>query len=292
MRYFTALVNKIANCNLKRQFLWSILILFLTSCDFTKQEIIAKVDSHELHYEDVYRHFQQMNIPIDDQKLVDEFVTDWIKQKVVDLELKELNPSAHYENQHQAEKNRYALNLFSMENKIIEERLDTLITEDEILQYYRNNRDNYISKSYIVKALYIKIPDSISVSEKLKTAFLLKKDKDREVVKKYGNLYATNFYFEEDKWIFFEDLVRDIPMTEDSKEQLIKNKEHAVFTDKNDIYLLNIFDFRYKRSETPLDFEKEKIRKHILKRRINTLREEIRINILENAKEKYIIERY
>lgn len=287
MRYSTVLGNS--------HFIYTIfgsLLFFFSSCDFSKQEKIAQVDDFVLFEEEVLEHLEKMELSSNDQEAFDQYVKNWINRKVVTLELNNADASLAYQNDYKAKQNKYDLDLFALENMRIEMEVDSSISEEEILSYYQKNRSNYVSKTYIVKALYIKIPDSIPAVEQLKKAFLLKNDKDRNEVKKYGNLYATHFYFEEEKWIFFDDLVRDIPMTDKAKNNLILKRDHALFTDKNDIYLLNILDYKEKRANKPLEFEKNKIRKHILKRRINNLREEIRQNILNDAKEKHTITLY
>jgi len=288
MKYSIVLVN---SRRITHTIIGSVLV-FLSSCDFSKQEKIAQVDDFVLYEEEVLEHLEKMELSSNNQEAFELYVDDWINRKVVTLELNKADALLAYQNDYKAKQNKYELDLFALENILIEMVVDSTISEDEILSYYQKNRSNYVSKSYIVKALYIKIPDSIPAVEQLKKVFLLKNDKDRNEVKKYGNLYATHFYFEEEKWIFFDDLVRDIPMTDNAKTNLILNRDDAIFTDKNDIYFLNILDYKEKRANEPLEFEKNKIRKHILKRRINNLREEIRQNILNDAKEKHSITHY
>jgi len=143
-----------------------------------------------------------------------------------------------------------------------------------------------------VKALYIKIPDSVDAVKNIEKSFLLKNDKDREEILKYANLYATNFYLEEEKWIFFEDLVRDMPITDGTKERLIVKKDHGIFTDKDNVYFLNILDYRIKNTTAPLEVEKETIRRIILKRRSNELRKKMNQTIIDEIKAKHTVNRH
>lgn len=266
-------------------------ILFLIglfSCDFLDRNIIAEVDGHKLYESDFEDYADALDLHPNDS-LKEVFIVNWMKHHAVSQLLKKKSKKRYLTNKHRTQESLTSLNLFELENILIQDKLDTTITEDEITEYYERNRENYLTNSYIVKGLYIKIPDSIPEGKLLEEAFMLKKDKDLDIIEKYANIYSSNFYFEEKKWIFFEDLVRDVPLSEENKKELILSKGAKVFEDGNYKYLLNIFDYKLKETTAPLAFERERIKKHIIKRRINRLRNEVKNKLLSEIDEKYKI---
>lgn len=277
---------------LKKAVIFVSLLLVFAGCSGEKGSLWAEVNDHQLYEYDADEIMIAQQLSPENEEHVALFIDSWIEQQLVNTETMEVNPSDYRLNEIKSEQTLYYLNLFELENSYISKNLDSVVTNSEIMAYYKKNRDNYLNKSFIVKALYIKIPDSISAVRNIEKSFLLKNDKDRAEILKYANLYATNFYFEEEKWIFFEDLVRDIPITEGTKERLIVKKDHGIFTDKNNVYFLNILDYRIKNTTVPLEIEKETIRKIILKRRANELRKKMNQTIIDEIKVKHTVNRY
>lgn len=265
----------------------SSLLVFLLSCDFNKEEVVCKVGEYELTDKQLEQLILLNDDNVDNEKDRENALNIWIDRQMINLETEKNMPEAFIKNKLKADIELSDRNLFDLENNYIREHLDSIVSEDEIQAYYKKHRDNYVSNSYIVRALYLKVSDTIGNHEKIAEAFLLKNDKDKEEVKKYGNLYATNFYFEENKWIFFEDLIRDIPIDEGKKKKLIVNKDHSIYKESGFTHYINILDYRLKEISSPMEFEKRLIQKHILKRRINKLRETAKETILENVREKY-----
>ncbi len=267
----------------KAAFLGS-LSLLLINCSFEKKEVIASIGNFDLLESDFIDYVNAFGYSVADEQIRQQFIEDWLLQQSISMELERVNPQKLNENRFKTEQSLKQLNLFELENHYLEQKVDSVVTEDEILAFYKENRDNYVQSSYIVKALYIKIPDTIPAIKYIERSFMLKNDKQRADIQKYGNLYASTFYLEEDKWIFLEELVRDMPITEEQKIEIVKSKGQAKFKDKNDVFFLNVLDFRIKKTTAPLDFEREHIVKHIKKRRINSIREEVRQKILNDVK--------
>jgi hypothetical protein len=259
----------------------SSLLAFLFSCDFQNDNIVCEVGKYQLSEDELDEIIFLNNI--DRGKAIEE----WIDMQLLKLELEENAPEVLNSNQQKVEKELAERNLFELENQYIRENIDSLISDSEIQSYYEKHRENYVKQSYIVRALYLKVGDTIGDHNKLAESFLLKNDKDKEEVKKYANLYATNFYFDEKKWIYFEDLVRDIPISESKKKELIINRDNAIFKEGGYTHFINILDYQLKNISSPMEVEKKLIEKHILKRRVNALREKARETIIENVRQKY-----
>jgi len=212
---------------------------------------------------------------------------NWIKETRIKLEIVEQSPADKIANEIQAEKDLMHLNLFDIENQFIQQNIDSVVADSEIQKYYKDHRNNYKKESYIVRALYIKMPDSVVQKVNMNDLFLLKNEKDKKKVKEFAKLYATSYYFEEKRWIYFDDLVREIPILTEEKEEIIKSRGDAVFKKNKETHFINVLDFRTKNISSPMEIERSKIRQHILKKRINKLRNTAKETILKHVKEKY-----
>lgn len=263
------------------------LLVFLFSCDFQNEEVVCEVGEYQLFENDLEEIIILNDGNLDNTEDREKAIEAWVDMQLLKLELEEKAPDVLRLNQQKVEKELAERNLFELENRYIRKNLDSIITDKEIQTYYEKHRENYVTQSYIVRALYMKVADTLGDHNALAESFLLKNDKHKEDVKKYANLYATNFYFEDKKWIYFEDLIRDIPISENKKKELIVNRDNAIFKESGFTHFINILDYRLKNISSPMEVEKKLIETHILKRRVNALREEARETIIENVRQKY-----
>lgn len=268
------------------------LFLFLFSCSTLFDKKICKVGDKVLYEKDLNTIVRLFYSEFSEEEAKNLAIEQWANQQRIKLEIESTSPDIFLANTLQTENELMNLNLFELENKFIQNHLDTVITESEIQDYYNKHRENYKSQSYIVRALYIKIPDTMGATLGIDDYYLLNNDKDREEIKKYANLYATNFYFEEKRWIFFDDLVREIPIAQKEKNELIINRGKAKYIANGETHYINILDYRTKSISSPLEAERNVIRRHVITRKINKLRENAKETILQNVKEKYPITYY
>lgn len=284
-KYFTVWESSLIPIVIGKVVIIGSLLLFMHSCQWNQSPVVCEVGEHELTEEElsVLMDFYRSDFP--KEKLRDKVIEEWVNQRLIEVRMKEKLPEVYQNNMLKAEKEATHLHLFELENNYISENLDSTVTDQEIQEYYEKHRENYKTSSFIVKALYLKVPDTITSKSSLKEYFLLKNDKDFDEVKKYGNLYANNFYLGENKWIYFDDLVKEVPMSEEQKEQLIRNRGESTFNIDGFTYFINVLDFRTKTISSPMETEKSIIRTHILKRRVHQLRKEAKETILENVKE-------
>ena len=116
-------------------------------------------------------------------------------------------------------------------------------------------------KDYIVKALYLKVSKGTPDIEKPQLHFKLEQEADVNEMRYYADLYAVQFHYNPDQWLFFEDVLKVIPLEEVNTESFLrKKKKKIMFEDDNFIYFVNITDFMLKDAISPLSFEKERRR--------------------------------
>ncbi len=285
---FTALEISVNFKRLGKVALTGSLLVFLFSCSSLQSEnVICSVEDHQLTtstLEELMNYYADEYSP---EHLRERVIEQWAFQKQIELAIEKQQPQQKKWNELQGRDELTDLHRFDLENNYIAQQLDSSVSDQEIQTYYDNHREQYKSKSYIVHALYIRIPDSIAEQVPFADHFLLKNDKDEQLIQQYAKLYAENFYFDRDKWIYFDDLTKEIPMSDNKKQNLILQKGASIFHVDNWTYFINVIDYRSKSVSSPLQIEKNNIKKRILKRRINTLRQEAKETIAENVKEQY-----
>jgi len=263
--------------------------ILITACSNDKKEnAIARVYDNYLYKDDVKSILNNELSKKDSALLVKSFINSWI-EKNIELKKAEENLTATDKDvQQQLDDYRISLINYKYENAFVNEKLDTVVSNQEIVKYYNENSSNFELKDNIIKVLYVKIKRESPMVNKFKKLFKVINDKNKKTLEDLSVQYADNYYFKEDAWLLFDDLLKEIPIKTYDKEQFLQNNRSVEIVDADYVYLVNIIDFKIKESISPLAFEKQNIRNIILNKRkiamIQQLRKELRLDA-ENKRE-------
>ena len=273
-----------------------LVIIIIVSCDSeeVKQEKVkvARVGSIYL-YEEVLDKDIQSGLGKEDSLLFrDQLINNWIEEQIVLQKAEEVLPQGAKDVKDRLENYRKSLIIYAYEQQFIKERLDTAVSSIEIEEYYAAHKDDFMLKDYIVKALYLKVSKETPDIEKPKLHFKLEQEADVNEMRYYADLYAVQFHYNPDQWLFFEDVLKVIPLEEVNTESFLRKKKKIMFEDDNFIYFVNITDFMLKDAISPLSFEKEKIKTILLNLRTIDLRNKLREDLHNDAIKAQQVETY
>ena len=179
-----------------------------------------------------------------------------------------------------------------LEHKLVNEKLDTVVSDDEIQKYYNAHQADFQLNDYLVKVLYLKIPVDAPDIDKIGMYYKLYKETDIEEIDVYAKIYATNYYYDEQHWIYFDDLLKEVPLQDINKDRFIMKRSKTRFEEGGYYYFLNVLDYKLKNSTSPLSFERENIKERIINIRVKELRNEIKQEIISKAYDNNAIKRY
>lgn len=229
--------------------------------------------------------------PEDSAAFAQLFINNWLRDQAL-LNKAEYNlTDAQKDVQKQLDELRLTLLIYSYENQFLAQNLDTIVNESEIKEYYKNNQEEFILKDYIVKVIYAKVEKSTRDKQKLIKWFDSGKEADMQNFLVYCEEKATNFYFDEQSWLRFDDLLKEIPIETYNKEAFIK-KGRIHFEDDYYLYFLNFLDNRLKDDISPLSLERDNIKAIILNQRKDELVNKMRQDIVNDAMNNQQLEIY
>ncbi|MBU2018454.1 MAG: PD-(D/E)XK nuclease family protein [Bacteroidetes bacterium] len=263
------------------------LLLFI-AC--SRDELIARVNEHELFQSDLNAAMRAYGLNYKNKAEIQKFVNDWCQSMAMADEL-----DANFKNLSQENKIRTDLFLGELaeyaltENKLLQ-KIDTVVTEEQLKTYYESHAEEFTLQDFIIKVLFLKISKKAPVIEKVKTAFLLKNDKDIAKIESYAKLYAEDFYFDDENWVFFTKIRNKIPIKGVDKDNMVLNRTKTYYTDDEYVYFINILDYKVKDDVSPLDFVRVQVKDRILINRMNEKREKIQTQLNLEIKNKHAIE--
>jgi hypothetical protein len=143
-----------------------------------------------------------------------------------------------------------------------------------------------------VKVLYIKTPINIPNLDKLKKLCYSSSIKDAEQLKTMCIQYANNYFMNDNTWLMFDDLKKEIPQLKEVPEYTVQNGKIFEFTDATSFYFLKIIEVKSKNTLSPLTFEKNNIKSMLINERKQKLINTIKKDFFDNAKTNKELEIY
>jgi hypothetical protein len=241
--------------------------------------VVARANDKELRISEVAEKIPDGLPSRDSITLAENYISKWIQNEILTRKAKETLKSDELDFDKQLEEYRNSLLLFSLEQKLVSQYLDTVITQQEIEAYYIENRSQFELKGNIVKFDFVKINKRSRHAREFRN--LLKADKDESMMRlaEYAEKNATDYWFA-GEWVSFNDLLDEMPLEVDNQELFLRRNSYAEATDSLFLYFVRINDFKTSDSISPLEFEKDKIRNIILNAR--------KIDLIERKRQEFI----
>ena len=170
------------------------------------------------------------------------------------------------------------------ETKVVEANLDTTINAQEIEAYYNEHRDNFILKDNIVKVQYFKIAERSAALPKIKKILYSSVTKDKELLLNLLSENADNFFMNDSTWLLVDDIRKEIPSLREQENFTFSTGRVLEINEEGVYYFLKVKDVMTKNSYSPLNFERNNIRKFILNNRKTQLVNQYKQSLLEKAK--------
>lgn len=266
-----------------------LVICLFTQCKYFKKNNkqqgteLARVYDTYLYLEEVLDQMPEKMHGKDSVAFVQNYAENWAKQQVVLLHAEKNLSDDQKDVEYELESYRNALITYAFEKELVNQRLDTAVTNAEIEAYYNKNPQNFELKDNIIKVIYIKVKKSAPKLNKLKEWYRSEKPADRKALEEYCHQFAENYFLEEDAWLLFDDLLKEIPIETYDKEQYLKNNRFIELTSGDYLYYVNIKGFKIKDSVSPLSFERDNIKNIILNKRKLSIIESMKKDVYNEA---------
>jgi hypothetical protein len=184
----------------------------------------------------------------------------------------------------QVEDYRRSLVNYVYQGKMIEANLDTAVSSEEIQNYYDDHRENFILRDNILKVNYLKVPVLAPGLPKIKKLIWAATPKDKEQLEQLCSQNAENFFMNDSTWLFLDDIKKELPALKDQPEYVLHPGKVIEFEDDQYYYYLKVKDVKTKNAYSPINFERQNIRKFILNNRKTQLISQYKQTLLEKAK--------
>ena len=287
--------SKLTKHNTKGYLTIGLLLALFFSCDLLSEphdeNPLARVKDMYLYPEDLENLYNPEMNANDSARIRANYIHNWINEMLL-LDKAELNlKESQKDFQKQMESYRNSLLIYEYEKKIIEQSLDTQVTQSEIQEYYEANLQNFTLKDDVVLAQYSKIPSEAPKLQEARRWYKSDKTEDKNAYVDYCLQFASIFQ-QEKSWMYLNDFVELVPLQLSIASGQLKNNSYLELSDSTAVYFIQIGDFKIKNSPTPLSMEKKRIASIILNQRKLSLIKKMKSDLYNRALVKKDFELY
>ena len=262
-----------------------------TAAELFGDEVVARVGEHRLQRSDVTAYIPAGVSSEDSLALARQYINAWAEELIF-LDMAESRLSKEEKDvSKELEEYRRTLLKYRYEERYINERLDTLISDEEVRAYYQDHLDKFLTERPLLKTRYMVIPvDSRSLT---KIRNLMSSDDAMDAIAADSLAFtaAIRYVDSSDSWMDAILLARELGTDEVSMMKALKGHFIEFLGDDDNIRVAYVVDIVQKGSPAPLDYCEERIRDLILSARKHELVSGLERDLLSDArnKEKFVI---
>jgi hypothetical protein len=241
---------------------------------------VAEINKVFLYYDEIPHQLIQKGMnSADSSAVVQNYINKWTKRELLLMKAEEnLSPELKTEIASELEETRTNLLIYQYQRQMMLEKMDTVISDSEMQNYYNANEKSFLLSSNIVKALFIKLPVETPDIEKIKRLARSDSQSDMQQLESYCFQFAEKFDDFNENWIPMSRLSVELREDIQNEESFLKRNTFFETRDSASVYLISVRDYRLRATLAPFEFVKDDIKRIIW----NTRRFEF-IQALENG---------
>lgn len=279
-----------------------LLALLAVSCKMTRQfqdaasemfrgEVVAKVNNHKLYRSQLQKYIPAGVSPEDSASLARQWINAWAEDLLLlDMAEEQLSDADKDVNK-ELEEYRRTLLKYRYEQLYINQRLDTLITDEEIEAYYAANQDRFRLERPLLRSRYMIISADARSLKLLKQK--MSSDDVMEVMEadSLGAYAAIKYVDAADTWMDAITLAQEMGTDYRTMLGSIKHQFYEYPDNNGNLRVAYIAEMAPEGKPAPIEYVYERIRDIILSSRKHKLETDLENQLLEDARsnEKFVI---
>ena len=271
-------------------------LLLMAGCDYfqksSKEVVVAECYGKYLYESDLVGIVPEGTTIMDSIQRVSTFIDSWVRRQVLihqaenNLNMEELDLKK------QMDEYRNSLVIYAYESQLINQKLDTIVTEDEIAEYYEQNKEDFQLRNTMVRVAYVILDEGNKQEEMFRK---LMSDPDTLLLQNIDVLasyYAVKSHLDVDQWMRLDELTNIIPIEIFNAESFLKKNKFVCFDMNEYTYMVRFVEYLLEESISPLDMVRTNIKSVILAQRKKALLDKMQTSVYEKAKRDRAFEVY
>ena len=253
--------------------------------------VVARVGEHRLMRSELAAYIPAGVSSEDSLSLAQSYINAWAEELLfVDMAESRLSPEEQDVSK-ELEEYRRSLLKYRYEERYINERLDTLISDEEVRTYYKEHTDKFLVDRPLLKTRYMVIPADSKSLRKIKELMGSDDAMDAIAADSLAFTAALKYVDSADSWMDAILLARELGTDETSMMKSLRGRFIEQKGDDGNLRVAYVVDIVQKGSPAPLDYCEERVKDIILNARKHALSDGLERDLLKDAlaKGKFVI---
>lgn len=273
-----------------RKLLTYLLPLLLCSCTAISSlvhddQVVARVGEHKLYKSELEQFIPNMIPAADSVRLAGQYINTWaMDQLYLDVAEAQLS-KAELDVSAELESFRRSLLKYRYEQRYINDRLDTLVTDEQVRQYYQEHEADFALKRPVLKVRFVDVMKDSPNKDAILKMMTSKEYSDVQRADTLAQSTALRYFDSSDTWMDAGELARYFGL--DYTEMLSHLKGDMIRyepADRGDLMAAYVLDIR-KSGSAPIEYCSSRIRDILMSARKHALMTSLERDLLENALE-------
>ncbi|AUC14809.1 hypothetical protein BTO06_06480 [Tenacibaculum sp. SZ-18] len=273
--------------SLKKSALFLVILVILCSCEqiksldvFSKKEereepIIASVGETNLYLSELNEVIPKGILESDSIVLAKSYINTWAKQQLLLQKAEENISEVNYNKIDELIKAyRESLYINGYKESLIKQQLDTVISDESIRNYYKNNKENFKLNEELLQIKYVYFGNDFLDKKEAIDKFKSEEEEDLEDLESL-TINFKDYQLRDSSWITYDNVLQKIPpFRYEPKEKLLKKSKFIKKEDSLGVYLVAVNNVLLRNDIAPLSYIENNIKQLILhKRKIELVRD-------------------
>lgn len=248
-----------------------IIVFLISSCNLFENKpvrAIAKYKSNYLFFEDIKKYIPKNLSEKESLVLIENQIAKWAKNHIL-IEQANINLDNEKKNQLLVMAKEYSDELFSFhyKEKIVKSLMDTVVNQNSIDEYYKQNKINYKLNEDIVKARFIKISNENFEIPNIRNRFRRFNKSDISFLDSIS-LQFSAYSFNDSIWLNKDVFFSKFPEVRDYvKNNIVKKKLFYQLEDSLELYLIKVSESALRNTIAPKDYLEPTLRQILVNKR-------------------------
>jgi len=190
-----------------QNYIWIFIIcLCVSSCDFfnkttSDQDIVARVNDAYLYKTDLKKIFDTTEFSLDSTIVANSYINDWATNQLL-LDGALLNVSKEQQKNFEKLVQDYRTDLYIKlyKDRLIQQRLDSIVSDEEAQQFYDGNKQNFRLNEELIKLRYIHLATDYNDSNTVEKLFIDFKEEDKVILDSIA-LQFKSYFLNDSTWL-------------------------------------------------------------------------------------------
>ena len=249
----------------------SALILLSNGCSLFKgnnqEDPVARVFEQYLYPSDISHAIPAGSSLQDSVVLSKRYVDVWVKDQLMLNIAEQALTEEQKDFDKQIAEYRRSLLIYSYRQKLLQQKLDTIVPDSEVQSYYQENISNFILGQDVIKGTYIRVPLTAPRIDELRAWSRSNSEDDLDQMEKYCISYADKYSDFNNTWVYFSSIKVQLPMQISQPSRYLRYNRNIETTDELCRYLLHVTDHLPEGEVTPIELVSDDITNIIMNKR-------------------------